>query len=464
MPIGIGDDHKARAMQLERTDNQTPKTGDLRRRFARLTFINIISNITVPLASLVDTALLGHLESIRFLAGVALAAVIFEYVYWSFGFLRVGTTGTTAQAVGRGDTGEVYLTLYRSLLLAWLLAAAILLLQLPLRELGFLLLGGAPEVEAAGRAYFNARIWAAPATLSNFVFLGWFLGREESGAALAMTAVANLANVLLDYVFIVELDLAAFGAGLGTAISQVLMLLTALLLLRTRKGKIPWVWSEVWQTQALTRLFRLNRDILLRTVALISAFALFTNFSSLLGTVILTANAILLRWVMLAAYLIDGAAFATESLAGILAGTGDRKALRRLQRLALKSGVVLALPFCAVALIRPEGPIRLLTSHPQTLETALNYLPWLAPLLFFGSLAYIYDGLFLGLTAGRALRNAMLISTLGAFLPLAALALRLESNHLLWASLVAFMLARAATLWKASGAFYSPQEQTTQVS
>jgi MATE family multidrug resistance protein len=407
-------------MHPEEDNTQSAGSGDLRQRFARLTFLNIISNITVPLASMVDTALLGHLESIHFLAGVALAAVIFEYVYWSFGFLRMGTTGITAQAVGRGDTGEVFRTLYRSLLLAWLLAAAILILQTPLRELGFLLLGGAPEVEAAGRAYFDARIWAAPATLSNFVFLGWFLGREESGAAL--------------------------------------------ILFWARAGKVPWVWSDVWQARALTRLFRLNRDILLRTVALVSAFALFTNFSSLMSTVVLAANAVLLRWVMLAAYLIDGAAFATESLAGILFGTGDRVALRRLQGLALRSGVAFVLPFCALALMRPAAPIRLLTSHPQTVETALRYLPWLAPVLFFGSLAYIYDGLFLGLTAGRALRNAMLLSTFGVFLPLAALALHLENNHLLWASMAAFMMARTATLWKASASFYAPSSPMGQSS
>ncbi|MGB5550540.1 MAG: MATE family efflux transporter [Thermoanaerobaculia bacterium] len=451
-------------MHAEEDNTQSAGSGDLRQRFAQLTFLNIISNITVPLASMVDTALLGHLESIHFLAGVALAAVIFEYVYWSFGFLRMGTTGITAQAVGRGDTGEVFRTLYRSLLLAWLLAAAILILQTPLKELGFLLLGGEPEVEAAGRAYFDARIWAAPATLSNFVFLGWFLGREESGAALIMTGVANLANVVLDYVFIVQMDLAAFGAGMGTAISQLLMLLAALILFWARVGKVPWVWSDVWQAQALTRLFRLNRDILLRTVALVSAFALFTNFSSLMSTVVLAANAVLLRWVMLAAYLIDGAAFATESLAGILFGTGDRVALRRLQGLALRSGVAFALPFCALALMRPAAPIRLLTSHPQTVETALQYLPWLAPVLFFGSLAYIYDGLFLGLTAGRALRNAMLLSTLGVFLPLAALALHLENSHLLWASMAAFMMARTATLWKASASFYAPSSPMGQSS
>lgn len=155
------------------------------------------------------------------------------------------------------------------------------------------------------------------------------------------------------------------------------------------------------------------------------------------------------------------AAFATESLAGTLFGTGDRSALRRLQRLALRVGLAFALPFCALAILRPAAPIRLLTSHPQTVETALQYLPWLAPVLLFGSLAHMYDGLFLGLTAGRALRNAVLISTFVVFLPTAALALRIENNHLLWASLAAFMLARTVTLWRAVASLSSVSSLTS---
>lgn len=430
----------------------TPREpSDLRRRFTRLTALNIATNLTVPLAGLVDTALLGHLEEIRFLAGVALAAVLFEYVYWTFGFLRMATTGLTAQAMGRGETRETYLTLYRALAVA--LAAGICLLALRhlLAEVGFALLSGAPEVESAGREYFEARIWAAPATLCNFAFLGWFLGRERSDLALWMTVVANLANILFDWLFIVRLGLAAWGAGLGTTLSQYLMLATAVGLFLKQGPRPPWTWSEVLDRTALGSLAKLNRDILIRTVSLVTTFALFVNFSSLLGIGVLAANAVLQRFVMVVAYLVDGAAFATESLAGLLRGRGDRSGLAALRRLALVSGLALAVPFALAFALLPGPFVRLLTSHGPTVEMAVGYAPWLAPALLLGSAAYIFDGYFLGLTQGRALRNTMLLSTFGVFLPMAFLALRLGSNTWLWAAFATFMGARTALLWLASG-------------
>ena len=205
----------------------TDAAARLPRRFARLTALNILANVAVPLAGLVDVAMLGHLSDLSFLAGVALATILFDYLYWTFGFLRMGTTGVTAQALGRGDDAEVHLTLYRALAFAAGTGAAILLLQVPLGELGFLLLSGGPAVEAAGREYFAARIWAAPAALANFAFLGWYLGREESGRALVMTVVGGFANIGFNYLFIVRLGLAARGAGLGTMTSQYLMLAVA---------------------------------------------------------------------------------------------------------------------------------------------------------------------------------------------------------------------------------------------
>jgi MATE family multidrug resistance protein len=420
---------------------------DLRRRFGRLTCLNILSNITVPLASLIDVALLGHMPDIRFLAGVALASILLEYFYWTFGFLRMGTTGLAAQAQGREDQPELYRLLYQSLILAIGIGLALLLLQWPMRELGFSLLSGAPGVEEAGRAYFDARIWGAPAVLANFAFLGWYLGREESGHALVMTVVANLSNIACNYVLIIHMGLAAWGAGLGTAISQYLMLATAFLIFRRIPGRLRWRQVEVWDPAALWALLRLNRDILIRTVSLITAFALFTNFSSILGTITLAANAILLRFLSFAAYLIDGAAFATESLAGYFRGRGDRDSLHRLFRLALLTGIAFALPFMALFALAPAAVTRLVTTHGPTTVDAIRYSWWLAPTLLFGATAYIYDGLFLGLTAGRPLRNAMLISTLVVFLPLAMAATRWQNNDLLWASLVAFMVARTVTLW-----------------
>lgn len=425
----------------------------LHTRFARLTFINILSNVTVPLVGLVDTAMLGHLSEIRFLAGVALGTVLFDYVYWSFGFLRMGTTGTTAQALGRGDRHEVYLVLYRSLSMAVVIAAAILVFQWPLRELGFGLLSGEAGVEAAGRDYFDARVWGAPATLCNFVLMGWFLGRAESRHVLVMTIAGNLGNIALNYVFIVRMGLAAYGAGLATSIAQYAMLVVGLGLFRLQGGAEGWVWHEVMDRTRLTSLFRLNLDILIRTMLLVSSFAVFINFSSLLGTVLLAANSILLRVFYLAAYLIDGAAFACESLAGIFYGRDDPASLRRLIRVAVASGLGFAAVGLGILLVAPRPLLGLLTSHEEVIAVCVRYAPWLIPTLLFGALAFIYDGVFLGLTRGRTLRNAMIFCTLAVFLPLAWIGVRLESNHVLWAAMALFMLARAATLWGASVGF-----------
>jgi len=423
---------------------------DLLPRFFRLSLLNILSNITVPLAGLVDTAMLGHLADIRFLAGVALAAVLFDFVYWSFGFLRMGTTGTTAQAVGRGDRRECFLVLYRSLAIAAALAAALVVLQVPLREAGFALLSGEPGVEAAGRDYFDARIWAAPATLMNFVLVGWFLGREESRYVLWMTVAANLTNIALNYVFIIRLGLAAQGAGLATMLSQYVMLaLGAWLLLRVDERQ-PWRWREIAVRERMVALFRLNVDILVRTLGLVTAFALFTNFSSILGTTVLAANTILLRLLSLAAFLIDGAAFASESLAGIFRGARDHASLRRLFKVSLLAGEAFALLTLGAFFLRPSAALALLTSHGEVIAATRQYMHWLWPTLLFGALAYMYDGLFLGLTEGRTLRNTMLLSTVGVFVPLAWLAVRAGNNHALWAALAAFMVARTLTLGRAA--------------
>ena len=402
--------------------------------------------MTVPLVGLVDTAMLGHLPEIRFLAGVALAGILFDYVYWSFGFLRMGTTGVTAQALGRGDRDEVYHNLYRTLAVALGIAALLLLLQAPIRDAGFALIAGEPGVEAAGRDYFNARIWGAPATLCNFALLGWFLGREESGRALALTLVANLSNIALNYLFIVRMGLAAAGAGLATTLAQYLALVVGMGLVLARANRPAWRHTAVFDRARLRQLFRLNGDILLRTICLMTSFALFLNFSSILGTAVLAANTILYRLLTLAAFLVDGAAFAAESLGGILLGRRDWPALRRLVRLALAAGVGFAALFLAAYFAAPRAILGLLTSHSEVIDLGLRYGPWLAPALLFGSLAYVYDGLFLGWTEGRTLRNAMLLSTLAVFVPAAWIALRLGNNDLLWAALGAFNLARATTL------------------
>lgn len=423
-----------------------PAPSDLGRRFLRLTVLNALANLSVPLAGLADAGMLGHLPDIRFLGGVALASVLFDFVYWTFGFLRMGTTGTAAQARGRDDRPELYRVLYRSLLLAGGLAAAILALQVPLREAGFALLQGEPGVEAAGRAYFGARIWAAPATLANFAFLGWFLGREESGRALVLTVTANAANILFNYWLILRLGWNAYGAGLGTTLSQYLALAVSLALF-VRSGRPErWRWSEVTAREPFGALLRFNRDILIRTVFLVSTFAIFTSASASLGTAVLAANTLLFRLFTLVSYLVDGVAYATESLAGVFRGAGDRRSLARITRMAMTVGMAIPVPLLAAMVLVPERVLGLLTDHPEVVALGARLGLWLVPVLLFGAAAFVYDGLFLGLTEGRALRNAMVVAMLAGFLPLAAWGVRSENVHLLWAALAAFMAARIVTL------------------
>ncbi|PSR19075.1 MATE family efflux transporter [filamentous cyanobacterium CCP3] len=427
--------------------------------FLKLAVANIISNLMVPLAALVDTAFLGHLDDIRHLGGVALATVIFNVVYWSFGFLRMGTTGTTAQARGRGDGQELWLILLRNGAIALSFGLFILLLQAPIRELGFALLSGAPEVRAAGIAFYNARIWDAPAVLLNLVLMGWFLGREQGRRVIALSMVGNGSNVIFNYIFINQMGLASAGAGLGTALSQYLTLTVGLGVLMREGGwqNLRAVLPQGWNPQAIKGLFLLNRDILVRTFALVLSFALFTNFSSALGTQTLAANTLLLQVVTLSAYFIDGIAFATESFAGRYFGSGDRTHLRHLLTLGGFTSIALGLSFALAFVLFPQPLFGLLTVHQEVIATVQTYVLWLVPVLGLGAIAYMLDGYFLGLTAGPVLRNATVLAAGVGFLPLAFLAQSTGSAHLLWLALVGLMAARALTLlWAVPKSLASP--------
>ncbi|MDK3162397.1 guanitoxin biosynthesis MATE family efflux transporter GntT [Kamptonema cortianum] len=421
---------------------------ELYRRFLQLAAVNILSNLMVPLASLVDVAFLGHLSEIRHLAGVAIATVLFNYIYWTFGFLRMGTTGTTAQATGKSNPQAVLLVLLRNGLLALSISLIILLLQYPLRELGFFLLSATPEVKATGKAYYDTLIWGATPTLINFVLIGWFLGREQAGKVLILSLIGNGANIILDYAFVRLWGWESVGAALATALSQYLMLAVGLtLVLREGWGKqVSAVTGQIFELKAWKAALILNSDILIRTFALISTFALFTNLSSFLGTVILATNTLILQVVTFSAYFIDGLAFATESLAGNFRASGMSHRLIPLMRLSgslsLGLGIVFALSFVAI----PEFLFSLLTSHTEVLQQIDHYVLWLFPILGFGSIAYMLDGYFLGLTEGSILRNSAIAATFIGFAPPAILAWHFQSSQLLWLALTLFMVTRAVTL------------------
>jgi multidrug resistance protein, MATE family len=418
------------------------------RQFTQLAIVNICSNLMVPLAGLFDTAFLGHLSDIRHLAGVALATVLFNYIYWTFGFLRMGTTGITAQAMGRGDRITVMLIGLRHGLLALLLGVLILLLQVPLRSIGFGILSATPEVEAAGQAYFNALIWGAPATLINYVLIGWLLGRSQSRLVLLLSLIGGISSVGLDYLMIVRWGWEGMGAGLSTALSQYLMLLVGLGLMarKIRWQEIKFLSGKLFDPTALKSAFLLNREILIRTFALVCTMSAFTNISSTMGTVVLSTNAVLIQVVGLADYFIDGLAFATESLAGLFHGQGSAAAALKLVRVAGLASLGLGLLFAIVFTLFPTQLFGLLTNHKDILDQIPVYVLWLFPVLGFGSIAFMLDGYFLGLTQGKILRQSTLIAVLVGFMPLAIVAWYCRSSHLLWLAFSCCMAARAMTL------------------
>ncbi len=416
----------------------------LRREFRRLALINVLSNLTVPLAGLADTAMLGRQPGAIDLAGVALAGLLFDLLYFGLGFLRMGTTGPVAQAHGRGDDRAQAELLARGGALAVVLGLLVVAASRPLEHLTFSLLSGTALVEQAGAEYLRARIWAAPATLLNMVLLGWFLGRSQSGRALMVTAVANAVNILGNALFILALGMGAAGAGLATALGQVCGSIVALALLR---GQIAGGLrlERLRDRRALITMFSLQRDIFVRTICLLVAFTLFTELSARLGTVVLAANAVLLRVVSVGSYWIDGLAYATETLVGRLHGAGDPRARHQLLRWAASAGLGSALAIALPTALAPDLLLGWLIEEQSVRALLATIAPWLVPVLGLGSVAYVLDGYFLGLSAGRRLRDSMLLSLAG-FLPVALAGWRLDSVHGLWLAMTVLMAARALTL------------------
>ncbi|WP_083305418.1 guanitoxin biosynthesis MATE family efflux transporter GntT [Moorena producens] len=417
-------------------------------RFWKLAIINILSNLTVPLAGLISVAFLGHLDQIRHLAGVVIATILFNFIYKSLGFLRMGTTGVTAQAVGRNDRDAMLLVGLRNGLIALILGVLILSLHYPLRELGFALLSATPDVKFSGIAYFNARIWGAPATLLNFVLIGWFLGREMSGKVLLLSIIGNTANIVCDYFTIIRWGWESAGAGVSVAVSQYVIVVVGLVLV-TRE--IQWqevisVARRIWNLSEIIATFTLNSNLFIRTLAIIFTLSIFTNMSSALGTTILAENALILEVFMLAVYFIDGLAFATETLTGNLQGQGAKEQLIPLLKIVGGSSLLLGLNLAFLFILFPQTLFGLLTNHTEVIESITIYVPWLLLVLGFGSIAFMLDGYFLGLAAGQTLRNSTVIALVVGFAPMAVASWQFQSVHLLWLALSLFMAGRAIVL------------------
>ena len=430
-------------------------------RFYRLSSISVLSNMMVPLAGLVDIAFLGHLTDIRHLAGVILATILFDYLYRILKFMRSSTNAITAQAVGKDDDKAVILAGLRSGLIALFVGLIILLLQYPLQKIGFLILTGSSDIEAAGVDYFYARIWGAPAVLINFVLFGWFLGREMNWVMLLMSIVGNASNVLLDYLMIFKWGWASTGAGLATALSQYLALIVGLIWM---VFTIPWqavpaAIQELFDRVALQETFALKGNILIRFLVLVSVYSIFTNLSATMGTTVLAQNGLLLQIALLSQFTINGVGMTMQTMAGNFKSKGNTQQMLPLLIVSLLTSVVIALGFAGTAILFPEQVFGLLTNHTELNQDINKYTIWLLPISVITGITFMLEGYFIGLKEGEILRNTVLLSFVVAFIPLVITAWYFHNNHLLWSTLLSYMTSNMILL-----ALSVPRTLTTKIS
>ncbi len=404
----------------------------------------ILANVTVPLVGIADAAAVGRLDDPSSLAGVAVGATVFSVLFTALNFLRMGTTGLAAQAHGAGDAAATFAVLRQGLAVALGLALALVALSVPLRALAFALIDPEPAVLAEASGYFAVRLAGAPATLALFVLTGWFIGRGDGRSPLAIVLLVNVLNVVLDFAFVLGFGLAARGVALATVIAEYAGIALGLALaLRARRA----AGSAAAAAPPWRRYVDVNLPLLVRTAALMLCFAFLTAMGARFGSAVLAANALLLNFLYLAAFALDGFANAAESLVGRAIGAGDRAMFRRSVSLAaqwsLAVALVLSLAFWA------GGPllVDLMTTQPDLRALAREYLPWLVAVPLVGCWAFLFDGVFVGATLTRQMRDTMLLAALGVYLP-AWWLLRPLGNHGLWLAFLLFFAARGlAQAW-----------------
>ncbi len=406
----------------------------------------ILSNLSVPLVALVDSSVIGHLPHAHQLGAVAVGGSLYTLLVWVMGFLRMGTTGFAAQAAGRQDGGALRQILVQGLLLAVGFALLLGTLGVPLKGAALQLMQPSAELNDLTRGYFHTRLFGLPAALASYALIGWFLGTQNARAPLAILLTTNLINVALDLWFVLGLDWGVAGAARASVIAEWSGALLGLALTRKALARYPGrldtralrLWTS-WRP-----LMAVNRDIFLRSLALQLVFFLVTVQGTRLGDATVAANALLLNGLLLTAHALDGLAHAVEALSGHAIGARDRTALQRVMAVAGGWSLLASIAFGLFFLFGGQLFIRLQTDIPEVRQTALTYLPYLAALPLIAVWSYLLDGLFIGATRAREMRNSMLLAV-ALTLPLGWL-LQGLGNHGLWLAFLAFMLTRGICL------------------
>jgi len=426
----------------------------LNRKILDLAVPNIVSNLSVPLLGAVDTALIGHLSEAYFLGAIAVGSMIFNFIFWGFGFLRMGTTGMTAQAYGEENHTDSIMTLARALAVAVFFGILIVLLQSWIADLSFWLVDATSEVERYTRIYFNIRIYTAPAVLGLYAINGWFLGMQNARYPMIVMIFLNSLNIVLDVFFVYSMGLNVDGVAWGTLIARYAGLVLAVVLLVTKYSKWldGYVHELLLEVRAIKKFFTVNRDIFIRTLCLIFSFSFFTAKSATFGNVILAANSILLQMWMIVSYGIDGFAFAAESLVGRFTGSEQQEQLKEAVKYCFIWGVGIGIFASAMYAIFDTQILHLFTDQQDVIAAALAVYGWTIAGPTISSFSYIWDGVFIGATATGPMRDSMLIATLIVFLPAYAIGVHYLGNDAIWLAMTLFMVARGLTL-----SWYAPK-------
>jgi MATE family multidrug resistance protein len=427
----------------------------MNRKILDLAIPNIISSISVPLIGIVDMALMGRMPSANYIGGVALGSLILNFIYWGFGFLRFGTSGFTSQALGRRDLEGSFHVLIRAVSLGLISGLILILIQGPVSRAGFSILNGEHEVENLAEIYFRIKIWAAPASLVQFAMFGWFIGMQNSKIPMIVSVIANIVNVIFSFLFVALLDMDVRGVAIGYVVGQYTGLTLVIFFYFRHFSKLGRYWNlkESLNLSKMGEFMNMNKDIFIRTMCLIFVFSFFTAVSAssdnLTGgrETMLAVNSILMQFFMFFSFVIDGFAQAAEAMAGRFIGASEKGKLKELVRLSFYWGLACSLIFTVTYIFAGDSIFRLLTNNTDIISNARPYFYWISIIPVVSFAAFLWDGIYIGATAGKAMRNSMLISSILVFFPVYFILRNYIGNHSLWLAFILFMISRTITLW-----------------
>ena len=405
---------------------------------------SIVSNITVPLLGMIDVAIVGHMGSAAFIGAVAVGSMIFNLVYWLFGFLRMGTSGTTSQALGRRDFTEVTNLLARSLTISVGIALLLIAFQTPMKWLMLWLISPTEDVIAFATTYYYIVIWGAPAMLGLYSLMGWFIGMQNTRIPMFISIMQNVVNILASLTLVYGFGMKIEGVALGTIIAQYTGFIVALALLFVYYRKImktESISSSLFCKKELLRFFRINRDIFLRTLCLVSVNLFFTSAGARSGAVILSVNTVMLQFYLLFSYFMDGFAYAGEALCGKMYGARNHEGFNDILHRLFRWMTVVTVLFAYVYVCASTPMISLLTDESEVISSASSFVFWVWLIPLAGSLAFIWDGVFIGITATRG----MLVSSFAAsmlFFIIYFIFFDFIGNHALWLAQIIYLLSR----------------------